>query len=137
MGCSPEYSIWAAMKQRCRNPNDAAYFNYGARGIDFCDEWMSFVNFYNDMGCRPTKKHSLDRSDNNKGYSKSNCEWTTRDKQNSNKRSNILLTAYGTTLNISQWARVLEIPHQRIRNRLSHPDMRWTDPYKILFTPKK
>ena len=66
---STEYSIWTKMKQRCLNPKDRAYSNYGGRGITVCDRWKdSFENFYEDMGARPTLQHEIERNDNNGSY---------------------------------------------------------------------
>ena len=75
------------MKQRCHNPKHPRYDSYGGRGILVCEEWRnSFITFYNDMGERPSNKHSLDRIDNDKGYSPDNCRWITRKEQNENMR---------------------------------------------------
>lgn len=83
---SPEYSVWLNMKQRCYNPKNGAYMNYGGRGIIMCDEWKnSFSAFLKDMGTRP-KRYTLDRIDNNKGYSLDNCRWATPAEQNVNQR---------------------------------------------------
>lgn len=74
------------MKQRCLNPNHKVYNSYGGRGISLCDHWQeSFLNFYNDMGDCP-KGCSLDRIDNNLGYFKENCRWTSRNIQGFNRR---------------------------------------------------
>jgi len=79
-----EYVIWMGIKARCLNPNNAAYKNYGGRGITICDEWMKFEKFFEDMGKRP-KDMQIDRIDNNKGYYKENCRWVSP-KENSNNR---------------------------------------------------
>ena len=82
---SPTYMSWAAMIQRCTNPNSAKYKTYGARGIGVCERWRSFVNFLADMGERPFNK-TLDRVDNYKGYELSNCRWATPSEQQKNLR---------------------------------------------------
>lgn len=82
-----EHGIWGAMKQRCSNQKAKCYPHYGGRGITVCAEWKnSFSNFFEDMGPRPSKDHSLDRIDVNKGYNKENCRWATGIEQRSNKR---------------------------------------------------
>lgn len=82
-----EYRAWKAMKNRCYNPNYQHYHRYGGRGITVCDEWLNdFEKFFSDLGKAPTKKHQLDRIDNNKSYSPNNCRWVTP-KENCNNRS--------------------------------------------------
>lgn len=80
-----EYMSWAAMIQRCTNPNNHAYRRYGGRGIKICKRWRKFENFIADMGRRPTGK-SLDRKDNDGNYSPANCEWATPKQQANNRR---------------------------------------------------
>lgn len=87
-----EYQIWAAMKTRCTNSQTRAYKYYGARGICVCDRWMnSFDAFLLDMGPRPSKKHSIDREDNDGNYEPGNCRWATKEEQNANRRNAILI----------------------------------------------
>lgn len=80
------YWIWADMVSRCTNSKHVRFADYGGRGIKVCRRWMSFDNFYSDMGDRPANR-SLDRLNNNRGYSPANCRWATASEQASNKRS--------------------------------------------------
>lgn len=83
---SPEYHSWSGMLNRCNNPNNAFYEYYGGRGIKVCKRWTQFVNFFNDMGRKPGSTYSIDRIDNNKGYSPDNCEWSDKTTQMRNQR---------------------------------------------------
>lgn len=82
---SRAFSIWANMIQRCTNKNIPSYKYYGARGITICRRWLTFINFYQDMG-DPPYKLTLDRKNNDGPYAPSNCRWATLKKQRQNRR---------------------------------------------------
>lgn len=116
---SPEYNTWRSMKKRCLNKRHKSFKDYGGRGIKVCKRWIdSFQNFYDDMGDRPSKKHSLDRIDNDKGYFKENCRWATKKDQCRNQRTNIVLEANGEKKTMSEWAELLGFSWQKLHYRL-------------------
>ena len=87
MRYSSEYNSWRGMKKRCYQQSHKSFINYGGRGIKVCDRWLnSFENFYEDMGNKPSLKHSIDRIDVNGDYEPNNCRWATHSEQNLNKR---------------------------------------------------
>jgi hypothetical protein len=87
---TPEYRTWQALKNRCTNPRGQDWRHYGGRGITIDPRWNKFENFLADMGRRPTERHTLDRTDNDGPYTKSNCQWSTRTTQARNRRCNKL-----------------------------------------------
>ena len=111
------YDIWAAMIARCYNPNNARYSDYGGRGITVSDSWKMFENFYSDMGDRPDGL-SLDRLDNSKGYSRENCAWAPIYLQNTNKRNNRYLVAFGISLPITWWGGLIEMGSSQLNKAL-------------------
>lgn len=111
------YYIWANMKDRCLNPNNDQYKDYGGRGIIICDRWLKFENFLADMGECP-KSLSIERTDNDLGYYKENCIWATQKQQTRNRRSNLLIEFNGKTQCLAAWAEELGIGRQTLSNRL-------------------
>ena len=129
---TPEYRTWCMMNCRCFNVNDPAYKSYGGRGITVCGRWKEgdgirtgFQCFIEDMGPRP-KGLSLDRIDNNKGYEKSNCQWSSPRDQARNRRSSHLITFDGQTKTLMEWSEIYNIKNGTLWRRL-----------KIGWSPKK
>ena len=116
---SPEYNVWGAMRERCNNPNNSRYSSYGGRGITVCEKWNnSFSNFLNDMGRRPSPKHSIDRIDNNLGYTPDNCRWAIPHKQMTNRRNSFHVNVDGKQIPLSDLAIQYNIPANTLRFRI-------------------
>jgi hypothetical protein len=116
-----EYGTWSKLKGRCLNPNDAAYNYYGGRGLTVCDRWLeSFHNFLEDMGPKPSPELTLERINNNSGYSRENCTWATRAVQSANRRSVNRLTLNGRTQSMADWSRETGLSIGLIHIRLKH-----------------
>ena len=118
MSGTPEHRTWKKMRERCHNPNHKYYHNYGGRGVTICEAWDDFTTFFADMGERPSAKHSIDRIENDKGYCRNNCKWSTRKEQSNNRRSNRYLTYKGETLNITQWTQKLGLKRATLFTRM-------------------
>jgi hypothetical protein len=115
----PVYAVWRQMVYRCRNPKSKWYPDYGGRGISVCKQWLSFKNFLADMGERPDGM-TLERVDNNKGYSPANCRWATRSEQNKNRRLTATVQFYSNGQFVgtfNECARHLQITKQALRWR--------------------
>lgn len=118
-GASKEYYTWNSMIGRCHNVKHRQYSEYGGRGITVCEEWRkSFINFFNDMGPKPSPSLSLDRMDNNKGYYKGNCRWATKSEQQRNTRANKYIEHNGEKLLLTDWAKRLKTGGTSIRQML-------------------
>lgn len=113
-----EYKIWYGMIHRCTNKNNIFFSRYGGRGISVCERWMSFDNFINDMGFRPTLNHSLDRINNDGNYYPENCRWTTQSKQLRNTSVNRLITFNGVTKCLAEWSDETGLSSAVIKQRI-------------------
>ena len=112
-----EYYTWEGMVKRCRNMRNKDYYRYGGRGIGVCERWMTFENFLYDMGKKPTRKHSIDRIDNDKGYSAENCRWATGTDQARNRRSNVIISHNGVSMTMIEWSERLGVRYQTMHAR--------------------
>lgn len=130
MSRTSEYKSWTHMISRCHNPTDQDFKNYGDRGIKVCKEWReSFLAFYRYIGDRPSPKHSIDRIDNNGNYQPGNVRWANKKVQANNSRHNHLITINGKTKNITQWAKIINIPPALIVCRLQ---LGWNPQFAVL-----
>lgn len=131
----PEYNSWRAMVARCTNKNYWAYHRYGGRGIKICDRWInSFPNFLEDMGKKPTPKHSLDRINNKGNYEPDNCRWANQYEQSSNIEKNVKVTINNTTHHVAEWAKLYNINLQTVYSRVKQQGWSWD---KAITTPTK
>jgi len=109
--------VWRQMLDRCRNPRNLSYADYGGRGISVCDRWLEFSNFIADMGDRP-KGYTLERINNELGYSPDNCRWATYTDQLNNRRNSRLIEYMGKTQTLAEWAIETGIGWHTLRSRI-------------------
>jgi hypothetical protein len=128
------YNVWASMKSRCFNQNHKFYKDYGGRGITVCEEWRnSIIAFYEwAINNGYNEGLTLDRIDNNKSYSPSNCRWTSRLEQLNNRRNNLRITHNGVSRTVAEWSRETGINNRTILSRVRAG---WE--YKNLFIPTR
>lgn len=120
-GKAPEYKIWCGIITRCLNKSDQAYPEYGGRGIGMHQQWVdSFEEFLSDVGPRPSKHHSIDRIDNNRGYEPGNVRWATRTDQANNRRSNMVLIFNGREGTLASFAKEVGKPYHTVKARLRY-----------------
>jgi hypothetical protein len=116
---SRTYKAWLSMRQRCLNPNNPAYKNYGGRGITIDPRWNTFDQFLADMDQAPDGM-SIERIDNEKGYGPDNCKWASRIEQGRNTRKCRVITHDGKTQTLAEWADQYGINRQTLGKRLDN-----------------
>lgn len=121
-----EYAIWRNMRRRATQTTGDNATNYVLRGIGICDRWKlgdelssGYDCFLDDMGPRPSPAHTVDRIDNDKGYSPDNCRWATWTEQHRNKRTTAYLEAFGRRQTLMAWAEELGLEPAAIRRRIA------------------
>lgn len=117
------YNVWLCLIQRCTNPLNPAYGNYGGRGIQVCDKWRDFPSFYADMGDVP-EGMQIDRIDVNGNYEPGNCRWLNKKGQSRNKRTTRILTYQGKSQSLADWSEELGINYFVLHSRLRRG---WSD----------
>lgn len=131
---TPEYRTWADMRARCSNPRHPNFRHWGGRGITVCEAWEDFRAFYADMGVRPasSSRMTLERVDNEKGYSPDNCVWATSATQRKNTRKTRRVTIGERTLCLKDWCREIGIAYTTVQQRIYRHG--WSD-IDALLTP--
>lgn len=129
------YIAWNLMMDRCGNKNNKRYDRYGGRGIRVCERWKKFENFLEDMGPRPSSKHSLDRFPDNDGdYQLGNCRWATLIEQGRNKSNNVVVRFRGESKCLAAWVEQFSLDYHLVWYRICR--LKW-DAEKAFSTPAK
>lgn len=112
------YRVWRNMMERCNDPNAPAFKNYGGRGVTVCERWHNAEDFAADM--RPTYQPglSIERRDNEAGYSPDNCYWATRTEQTRNRRTTLHYTLNGETKPLGEWVGGDRRLYQLVKRRI-------------------
>jgi hypothetical protein len=118
-------AVWRNIVFRCTNKKSAVYYRYGGRGIKVCERWLKSARaFIEDMGPRPSDKHTVERINNEGNYEPGNCRWATKKEQARNKANNVRLTCDGRTMLMVEWAEETGIGlatlHARLKSGWSH-----------------
>ena len=132
-----EYSTWVEMRRRCQaNPtgrkNEKYYIN---KNISICQRWDIFLNFLEDMGNKPSSKHTIDRIDSNGNYEPSNCRWATLSEQNMNRKTAVKITWNNQTHCIAEWARILNIKEITLYARIQR--YKWSTEKALTTLPSR
>lgn len=132
---SPEYRSWINMKTRCYDASTPYYPGWGGRGIRVCDRWLnSFPSFLEDVGKRPSKRHSLDRIDVNGNYAPDNVRWAVPETQGRNKRDHHFVEVDGHEITLAEAADRAPVPYNTVLYRLKRG---WSVKNAISFPSRK
>ena len=114
------YRIYRNMLTRCYNSKSMYFNRYGGRGITVCEEWRNdFKSFYEwSMSHGYDDTLTIDRIDNNKGYSPDNCRWITHGEQSANRCNNHIVILNGESRTLSEWCGIYDINYKTVRDRL-------------------
>lgn len=117
---TPEYRLWARIRQRCENPHDPVFEHYGGRGICVCEKWRdNFLVFLADIGCRPSPRHSFDRYPNTNGnYEPGNVRWATTKQQIRNRRGTKTVEYQNRIMPLAEAAEIAGVPYWHAAQRL-------------------
>jgi hypothetical protein len=118
-GRSLTYGTWVNMRARCFNKASDRFAFYGAKGVAICDRWAIFENFLEDMGQRPSDRHTLDRVDPGKDYSPDNCRWATWKEQQRNRSNNRVMTLNGVTASLAELCELNGCNYKTVHRRLT------------------
>ena len=114
---TPEYRSFTEAKRRCNSKNHKDYLSYGAKGIKF--KFKNFEEFFEEVGFKPSKDHSIDRILSSGNYEKGNVRWSTVLEQQRNRSSNRPITALGDTKLLCEWSELYGIRSDTISGRIS------------------
>lgn len=135
-----DYMVWQGMIARCENPKGNRWKSYGGKGVKVCERWRhSFPAFIEDMGPRPTPRHTIDRIDSSGNYEKSNCKWSTPKEQARHFAKNRMITAFGEIHCVAEWAELKSLPYAGFRARILRgwdAEEAMTTPFKITRSPE-
>lgn len=116
----PVYKVYYAIRGRCRNKTNPNYANYGGRGIKLCDRWSTFTAFWEDLGKHWKPGLTIERLDNDLGYTPENCMWVTYKENQQNKRNTKQFSYKGKKQSVKAWARHFGIPKNTAYYRITH-----------------
>lgn len=130
-----ERHAYFEMLSRCFNDKNSSYKYYGKRGITVCARWIeSFANFIEDVGMRPTPRHSLDRIDVDGNYEKENCKWSTQSEQCRNRRNNRYVLYNGKDVLVVELAYMFDMDYKVLHRRITRG---WMKILHVLFADLK